>query len=739
MRFFGALPTVPEAYEIINWTVNLLTHKRGTANPTEFNRNLFGTNLLSLQGDAIATLDEPTSEASFHVLTEFPGVSPGGYFFWFDIPVAYDPCICYNDVAIEMHGQLIKTATLTASGTLLGTVQEVKTPNTSNYSQLVAKKVIGTGIALGVAVATKGAILQIGKFAELAGVLANNPNLSADDKKNWEMFKKFLESSDKLTRKDNMWVDWLTKETLKDKDVATMIGSINTFISSTMDINNKGGGNKTVTTVTGKINLTGTVSQKNTVQQSPYWSAPGSSLSLECEEEVTNVPNTQQKNPEYPLYNEALGTFAFLKPPKLKLDVSRVWEYSTNQFVMEEDPQNPGFFIENYWSCHGLKLLGYLGEDLSFAINPKTNINWDKTKITAMISFDMEKQGATENWKWELMDAQKIPLQFKSSMNTAAIAAKNPINMVSTIDPTQFLTAPVDLDDLREVYFEGRVIATDYSSFIQPINPVSVDDIDPSFIPKVYLKLYVEYESTETGKDGKPIRNVQMFTVPLEIETFDPVTNPFPHPKYNMVTTEIIELDQPSGQHFTADEVIYAKTINITTDLSVDPGVTLIIRATESINVSPNAQIGPGVILEIVENPFSGLYPQNPKNSTYLASFCSGQTNDPIYRANQWAGAKVVTSHANDSSYNNYFSSRVTNQNAFVVWPNPTRNSININCYSSNAEPLKVILLDGSGREISSESYKHSYDISALASGLYFIRVAFSDGSSVTKRLVKAN
>lgn len=737
MRFLGAFPTVPEAYQVINFTVNVLTHKRNTQNPTSGNRNLDATNLLSIQGDAIGALDEETEEVSFNVLTEFPGVSPGGYFFWFDVPVAYDPCICYNDVAIEMSGVLIKEASFTASGTLLGTIQEVKTPSSSNYSELVFKKVVGAGFALGTAIATKGTVVQVGKFVELIDIITNKPGISANDKKQWEMFQKFLNASDKLIRKDGEWVDWLTKDTLKDKDVAKMMGSINTYVSSVMDINKKGGGGKSVTTVNGKINLNGTVITKWDMPQNPYWSVPGSALSLECEEEVSleepSNPSNPRKNPEYPLYNEALGTFALLKTPKLKLNISRIWEHSVNQFVWEPDPQNPGQQMKSYWSCDGYKIQGYLPEDLSFVFNPKMNLNLNKTKISAMITVEFGE--STESWDWELMDENKIPLQFKNSMNYNAIKDKNPINMEYLPVSKTLTSIPVDLDDFRELFFQARVIATDYNSWIEPVNPSSDLDIASGFKPQVFLKLYFELESNDIGKDGNPVRSTQLISLPFEIETFD---GSFPLPKYNLITTDVINLNQPGGQNFTSNETIYAETINISSDISADPGVTVIIRATKKINVVPGVQIGPGVVLEIVENPFSSLHPQSPKSSAYLANYCLGQTTDATYKANQWAAAMVVPSVRNDSTDEVLDVYGGLSETMVNVFPNPSQNSISLEWYSNKTNPVQIEFVDASGLSVLTEDQiKSTYDISSLASGLYLVRVTFDDGSVKFKRFVK--
>jgi hypothetical protein len=733
MRFFGAFPTVPDAYQIINWTVTVLSHKRNTQNPNSNNRNLDATNLLSIQGDAIGALDKQTDEVSFNVLTEFPGVSPGGYFFWFDIPVAYDPCICYNNVAIEMKGILIKEASFIASGTLLGTVQEITTPSSSSYSELIAKKVIGAGISLGTAVATKGTIVQVGPFVDLIDIITNKPGISSSDKKPWEMFQKFLNASDKLTRKDGEWVDWLTKDTLKDKDVAKMMGAINTYVSSVMDINKKGGGGKSVTTVNGKINLTGTVTTQFHITTSPYWAVPGSALSLNCEEEVTNVSGSPEKNPEYPLYNEALGTFALLKTPKLKLNISRVWEYSENQFMWQPDPSNPLQPMKAYWACDGFKIQGYLPEDLFYVFNPKMNLNLDKTKISAMITVEFGE--STESWDWELMDENKIPLQFKNSMNYNGIKDKNPINMEYLAASKTLSSIPVDLNDFRELFFQARVITTNYNSFVYPLNPSSEFDIAPDFKPKVFLKLYFEYESNDIGKNNTPVRSTQLISLPFEIETFD---GSFPIPKYNLVTTEFINLNQFGGQHFTSNTTIYAETINITSDISVAPGVKVIVRARKKINIEPGVKISPEVILEVQDNPFSSLYPQVPKSGSYLANYCAGQTTDATYKAKEFASTMVMSSVINDSSDNVYKTDNRIEEILIDVIPNPSSKHLRIDWYSSNSKPVRVEFVNASGLAVMSVDYtKSAYDISMFASGLYLVRVTFDDGFVRTKKFVK--
>jgi hypothetical protein len=62
MRFFGALPFANEAWQVIKFKVSLRTHRLGFTNPTTLNRDLAATNLLTINGSNIGTLDEPTNK-----------------------------------------------------------------------------------------------------------------------------------------------------------------------------------------------------------------------------------------------------------------------------------------------------------------------------------------------------------------------------------------------------------------------------------------------------------------------------------------------------------------------------------------------------------------------------------------------------------------------------------------------------------------------------------------------------
>jgi hypothetical protein len=736
MRFFGTIPFSNEGYQVAKFRIKLLTHKRGTTNISNINKNLDATNLLSIQGNSIGTLDDETDENIIEVTTDFPGTLSNAYFFWFDIPVAYDPCICYNNSAIELDGILIKNSSITLMGNLFGTLQTTTTPPGNNYSNLVAKRIVGVGTAIAVAAATKGAVIQTSKFIDLISLITNNPNINASDKSQYEMLQKFLTTTSNLTRKDDKWVDAITNESMTDAQFVTMMSGINSFVSSGIDIATKGeGASKSTTTVNGKIVLTGSITQENPIDQKPYWALPGSNWASSCEEEVSSMGNgTPEKKPEYPIYNEPLGTFAFIKKPKFKLNIKRTWEHSNNQFVWEPDPLNPINNIKKYFTCNGFKFEGYLPEDLLFTVNPKLNINQSKTKIKVMFFVDCERN-PSESWSWELMDEDKIPAQFKVNMNSNAIKDRNPINVLSTADKQSFMTEPVDINDFRELYFKGNIIVKDFNGFILPLNPSSVNDIDASYLPKFYLKYFIEFESNNVGKDGKPIKNIQVFTIPVEYESFD---DDFPYIKTDLNTNEHININTPGGVIYNSSKTIYAKTIRISTNLKTSNGVKVRIFAREEIIIDPDVEIDPNIELIISKNPFQQLHPQTLKDNLYVKDFCENKISGLQYKANNWASSVPPTFSIDDNIDNN---NDFINKLISSISPNPTTANFTVSIFNNNEQDYIIALMDVTGKVLFDNSYNGKQtsqfiETNGLAAGIYFVKITCGNTQKTEKLII---
>ena len=73
--------------------------------------------------------------------------------------------------------------------------------------------------------------------------------------------------------------------------------------------------------------------------------------------------------------------------------------------------------------------------------------------------------------------------------------------------------------------------------------------------------------------------------------------------------------------------------------------------------------------------------------------------------------------------------------NSFEVYPNPTRNVININTPDSIKE---IAIYNVLGKKIvSTSTFKKRLDVSFLAKGIYLLKVTFSDNKEKTKKIIK--
>lgn len=97
LRFFGAHK--PHRYNRAIEIELRIPHNGSYFQSNSYQPNLKDTNLLSIQGESVQPLDRETDEPMMSAFVKCP--LNQSVFFWFDIPVAYDPCICNNRVHLE--------------------------------------------------------------------------------------------------------------------------------------------------------------------------------------------------------------------------------------------------------------------------------------------------------------------------------------------------------------------------------------------------------------------------------------------------------------------------------------------------------------------------------------------------------------------------------------------------------------------------------------------------------------
>jgi hypothetical protein len=97
-----------------------------------------------------------------------------------------------------------------------------------------------------------------------------------------------------------------------------------------------------------------------------------------------------------------------------------------------------------------------------------------------------------------------------------------------------------------------------------------------------------------------------------------------------------------------------------------------------------------------------------------------------------------------DENHKLFFSEEVLSveknelEKAVAIFPNPAKNSLNIEIKSTSIPISNVLILDFQGRIIIQKIADfNKVDISKLATGIYFVKIMSNNNSSITEKLVK--
>lgn len=359
-RFFGSLLGQNDDYATVRIELRIPKRSPGDENdPSHYQNNLKATNLLSIQGDAVQPLDQETEENVMVVFATSP--NNGSKFIWFDIPVAYDPCLCNIRSQLDITFAFIKTATMKLNGELDAALKTETKPDGTPYAIKVASSVLAAGVSTTLAIKTGGAVINFKAYADLINVIKDNPNsnLSQKHKDDLEQLANRIDCGAKFSRVvQKSWPDLNDKNEMKqDKGANDILEGGMTFMSSLTNGCQKV--DNGATTINGAVHLSGTWTEELNIQGTEILlSIPGSNWSDFNRENHFLSPDNGLTIPAYPTYNERLGTFALLETPKI--DVSSYW-LGTNRHIYKVSPNKP----------HNIK----------YTFNPLINIDEEKSKI----------------------------------------------------------------------------------------------------------------------------------------------------------------------------------------------------------------------------------------------------------------------------------------------------------------------------------------------------------------------
>jgi hypothetical protein len=264
MRFLGSLSKFSSTNKTVKFNIRLLRHKEESrpdqfsnentivAKRTTYYQDVVVTNLLSLHDEALQPLDQKTSVINASVMANIPGNNQSNYFFWFDIPMAYDPCICKGKAMLALSYEEIDNWTFSATGTLLGNYTAGPSADADCHNNIPGQ-IIGGVVATGQAIATNGAsiVSSTGSFIGVIKAASCALGMTPKDQKVLKVFGDVVENSATVIdaansikpsspkKTDKLKAIYISgTDTIKRSDIAAVIGKSTKFLSSLYSLDN---------------------------------------------------------------------------------------------------------------------------------------------------------------------------------------------------------------------------------------------------------------------------------------------------------------------------------------------------------------------------------------------------------------------------------------------------------------------------------------------------------------------
>jgi len=345
--------------------------------------DLAATNLLSAQGESVQPLDKESDETQLSIFVR--NNKNSSEFFWFDIPVVYDPCICQKRLQLD-----IKISEVYASSVLINNDQGKGVFQANNQIKLEFNRVLALGTKQktwpnidNFSIETNPVILNINSFRDFINIVINSELFSESEKNNLQTMFETLECDKNLEK--------IAKRQLDFDQIQPLINAEKNFDRNTSFLS-------TMTS--------GCFKQNAGLINSDYYKANGSyrisSYPLETIRialpgsnwmntflQTTNYISNGKNVPAYPTYNERLGVFALLKTPSFSV----VRSHQANSLYAAQ-----------------FKIL----DTLKYTFNPLLNVDEENTKIYVRLVYEGENVPSTQRgYNFEYNKQGKYRLESK--------------------------------------------------------------------------------------------------------------------------------------------------------------------------------------------------------------------------------------------------------------------------------------------------------------------------------------
>ena len=695
-----------------------------------------------------------------------------------EFPIAYDPCVCNNNVYFNFKFKGLKSSTIELSGRFIGQSQSLL-DNNGNWIRDWLPAVWEDGLNKNSGMLTfnqtKGFLdMYAAKAKELEKWNATNGIFS-------DVFKKIMTLGfDKIGGK-------LASNILGNfaKDLVALNGSkpfINKYDSAdyvklgksainmggdffTSYLGEKMFGTKPVLPASphvlwGEIALSGKLLDTSERFEAEFRIPAPGSLDAVKRHEIKNTGITDTGVASYPLYNERLGIFNLLNKPKL--------------YYQDLPSYTPGFYNKRFMYF----------DDINIALNPKLDIK--EAKFFATIELETEKQaivkalysnGSTNilsrffgsnsqtivkldtiGYYYPVSDLDSFVMKFYDVSNTQlyedTLRIKYPKNK-EWIRTNRFTlsTNPYPLDEFSKQIFEyiydgGQPFDGFYyfsqSSYMQSSYKNQFSNPEYKLwhapIKEVYLKIIGEFTFSSIGKDGENNKSIIINKYKIEkseVSDIAGITNiknnrfyiqdKYKHCNIQSIPSKIIYFNH----NFNKDTIINADSIIFRGNVTSSPNVTVILYANTFIEF-PNSSISPS----IVRDPFG-----NPKcksevvmDPNKINSFCSSFD----YKAKNFS--------LKSSKYEpkELLKFKTNLLQSLSLHPNPASSVAKLTLTNYQNSNVNIKIFDLMGREmlevvekdITNREHNVDLDIERLAPGTYIVKVNNGFDEKATKLVV---
>ncbi len=753
-RFFGGLLGQNNDYETIK--IELRIPSSSSPDPNNPGNNTYqsdlkATNLLSIQGETVQPLDEETKETSLVVFAE--ATNNTNKFFWFDIPTAYDPCLCNIRSQLDITFSFVQTAEININGVPGSGIKSATKATTQDPNFVYAQKVIGrvfsAVLSTVVAIKTGGTVVNFKAYTDLVKLIKENPNanLSQGQKDQLTLLENFLDCGTKFAdvyRKN--YKDVSSSDDKKKYAAAEkLLDGSTTFISSLTT--GCAGSDKAGTTVSGAFVAKGTYSQMNTIQGTEILLAMPGSNWTDKQMQINDYVELGKTIPAYPTYNERLGTFALLETPEIKVSY-RELDSRTFQYIS----QVPGVihqFVDERDKVYRIDPEG----TLKYVFNPLLNVDMEETQI-----------------QFRYVTKQKLDLQNSGlSLHGVPFSSRNVVQNSGSMYATSTPFLPIE-------YYESFgpiILPLKESNFVQSYvngQPVYLTEEQPFFnyTDSLFIQFKILMASEDNGREGKN-QAYYMYTYPVKVTEENDVQDPEPLPLPEPLTTQalqnwnfqnqlrlvmtasVLTSSEPglSGGNksfsqdvvFSEDDVLfYDGLVDINAKLSTSGGKKVTIYSTMGFELLSGAEIGSNIEL-IIGYPFVSN-PLLAQTHAAVSTFCS---NTNKYKAQTFSSAALKEEKEEYEHRTDLAREAIEKRNSqnleLKLYPNPTNNEFSIELDYALAN-LAISVTDVNGKQVyyqyfSGEKSKITLDASILEAGVYFIDVHNPNGKVGRERLVK--